>query len=199
MKKCIALIALLLFLLTGCGLVNNFGVIGKNLSRGLTPHAQAVDAGKEEEVLASGMAIVDINFGNNVGTAWRRVAPDGSIEETNYYLTYNELGTRGRRVSQLLPGTYFLNGVVVSGGGMSGYYARSIGVESFGWNEDAKEARCFSFTVKAGQFLLIPDISVNYDANYMNAHDTICPALAFKEPASAESYFYKVGPESKRP
>ncbi|MDR2933912.1 MAG: hypothetical protein LBU68_01355 [Rickettsiales bacterium] len=192
--------------LVGCGIVNNVGLIGKNLGRITSGHEYAVEEGKEKEILASGKAIVDMDFGA-VGTAWVRVNPDGTIDDKNYTLTYHEIGSIGRRKSVLPPGTYFLNGAVGQSDGnnmlsstegmfQSGYYARSIEVENFGWDAEKKQARCFSFTVKAGETLVIPKVKAvrNY---LMNSDATICPIFSFVGGAVNDTRF-SVGPESRK-
>jgi hypothetical protein len=179
--------------LAGCGVVNNVGVIGKNLGRALSAHPYSVEEGKEKEILASGKGIVDVDFGP-AGTAWARIAPDGTIEDENYVLTYNELGATGRRRSQLPPGTYFLNGVAGKDV-MTGYYVRSIKMENFGWDDEKKQARCFSFTLEAGEVLIIPKAAVN-TGNIKFQSDGICPKISFADGAST-SPRYAIGPESR--
>ena len=181
----------------GCGVANNIGVIGKNLTRLATPHPYSVEEGKEQEVLASGKSIVDLDFGEGTGTAWRRVNPDGSIDPKDYTLSYLEIGDRGRKRSQIPPGTYFLNGVMSETESvMSGYYIRSIDVIDFGWDETKKEARCFSFTVKPGEMLIIPDVLMANNP-LMRENKTICPKLSFKG-AVPEGAPYSIGPESRK-
>ena len=156
-------------------------------------HPYAIKEGTEAEVLASNKGIVDMNF-INVGTAWVRVMPDGTINDHNYTLTYNEIGGIGRRRSQLPPGTYFLNGII--GNSMtSGYYIRSLIMENFGWDAENKQARCFSFTIKAGEVLTIPDIEVNYNPLLAN-NKTICPILTFVDDTPTSTSF-AIGPDSK--
>jgi hypothetical protein len=187
----------LLVVVTGCGFVNDVGIVSRNVVRTFTPHLYSVKDGEEEEIFRSGKGIVDLNFTGNIATAWQRVDKNGDIDTENYTLTYNELGSRGRRRSQLKPGTYFFNGFFEDSKIITGYYANSINIEPLGWDKEKNEARCFSFTIRAGETLVIPDIQYNgFDENKMKMEDSICPKLSYtiEPPADAP---YKIGPESK--
>lgn len=105
--KKVLLLSSSILLIAGCGLVNNVGLIGKNLTRLFGSHPYAVKEGEEEQVLKSEKGIVDLYFTKNIGTAWMRIDENGNIDSKNYTLTYNEIGGTGRRKSQLEPGTYF--------------------------------------------------------------------------------------------
>ena len=177
---------ILFVLICGCGFVNNTGVACKNLTRLLTTHPYSVKEGQEEEVLKSGKGIVDLYFTDDLATAWVRIDENGNIDSKNYTLTYNEIGGRGRRISQLEPGTYFLNGFIANGQVMTGYYVRSIKMENFGWDKENNKAKCFSFTVKAGEKIVIPDIKY---LGFDNGKDNICPKLAYSvEPEKNAPY-----------
>lgn len=187
------LLCLSLVSITACGLVNDFGVVGKNLKRLLGTHPYAVNEGEEEQILKSGKAIVSLYFTNNLGTAWMRIDENGNIDPKNYTLTYSEFGSMGRRKSQLEPGTYFLNGVVANNEGMTGYYVRSTKMESFGWDKEKNEAKCFSFTVKAGETLVIPDIEY---LGLLLEENNICPKLSYTVKPSDNAQ-YKIGKDSE--
>lgn len=190
--KKVLLLSSSILLVAGCGVVNNTGLIGKNLTRLFTPHPYAVKKGEEEQILKSGKGIVDLYFTKNIGTAWMRIDENGNIDPKNYTLTYNEVGGTGRRKSQLKPGTYFLNGFIGEGI-MSGYYARSIMMKNFGWDEKNNKARCFSFKVKAGEVLKIPDIKYE---GFFGREDDICPKLSYTE-TRPNNALYEIGDESK--
>ena len=181
-----------ILLIAGCGVVNNVGLIGKNVTRLFGSHPYAVKEGEEEQVLKSEKGIVDLYFTKNIGTAWMRIDENGNIDSKNYTLTYNEIGGTGRRKSQLEPGTYFLNGFIGEGI-MSGYYARSIKLEAFGWDKENKKARCFSFKVKAGEVLRIPDIKYE---GFSGRENDICPKLSYTE-TRPDNALYEIGDESK--
>lgn len=188
------LLSLPLVMIASCGLVNNMGVVGKNLSRLFSTHPYAVKEGEEEQVLKSGKGIVDLYFTKDLGTAWMRIDEKGNIDSKNYTLTYSELGGMGRRKSQLEPGTYFLNGFIANGDGMTGYYTRSTKMGAFGWDKEKNKAKCFSFTVKAGETLVIPDVIYR---GFPAGKDSICPKLSYSVNPAVNAP-YMIGEESKR-
>ena len=175
MRNRLILCLIVLFALAGCGFANNVGVIGKNLKRLVTPHPYSVDEGEEDEILASGMGIVDMDFGK-IGTAWMRINENGTVDIKNYTLTYFELGGTGRKQSQLPPGMYFLNGYAGENM-MTGYYLRAGSKDVFGWDEELQEPKCISFVLGAGQHLVLPKVTVTYNSFI----ETICPFITVEE------------------
>ncbi len=121
-----------------------------------------------------------------------RIDEDGNIDPKNYTLTYNELGGTGRRKSQLEPGSYFLNGFIGEGV-MTGYYVRSMKMEAFGWDKEKNRAKCFSFKVKAGEILVIPDIKYE---GFIDEKNNICPKLSYTVNPS-DNALYEIGDDSK--
>ena len=77
-------------------------------------------------------------------------------------------------MSQLPPGTYFLNGVIINNEVMTGYYARSIKTERFGWDEEKNQAKCMSFEVKAGEKLILPSMTMEW----LSGRQDICPYIS---------------------
>ena len=175
MRNRLILCLIVLFALAGCGIGSSFVSDVKTIKRLVTPHPYSVDEGEEDEILASGMGIVDMDFGM-VGTAWRRINENGAIDDINYTLTYNEAGKRGRRQSQLPPGMYFLNGYTDEKV-RTGYYARIDAKTTFGWDEELQEPKCISFILGAGQHLVLPKVKVIRNSFIY----TICPFITVEE------------------
>ncbi|WP_428897615.1 hypothetical protein Dip518_001406 [Parelusimicrobium proximum] len=180
----------------GCGVVNNLNMVKNNFATGLTTHPYKVSDKDIDAVLASGKGIVDIYFAGDVQTVWKKVNEDGTVSKKDYYLTYMQVGSRGRRKSQLEPGTYFLNGYLFSKGNISyrrGTEANTLQDKNYGWDEENAKAYCFAFTLKPGQLLEIPDVIMTGTST---TGDSICQKFSFEDENISSEDFY-IGDLSK--
>ncbi|MDR0953174.1 MAG: hypothetical protein LBM71_03165 [Elusimicrobiota bacterium] len=190
MKKIVVICFICSFII-GCGIANNLVTVGGDLTSLVTPHPLKVKDADMEEVLASGYGIVDIYFAPNAETTWRKIEDDGTIGKKSLKLTYFDAASSGRKKSKLEPGTYFMDGARFNQGNMhyrSGSSYNKLKNKSYGWDEEKNEAKCFSFTIKAGEYLYIPDIQLlpKYDK------DDICFVMGMSgEWPNTDSY--KVG------
>jgi hypothetical protein len=181
---------------SACGFVNNLNTIKNNLKEDLTAHPLKVKDADKENVLSSGMGIVEMYFGKNVETTWRKIEDNGSIGSDVYKLTYFGTASSGRVNSKLEPGTYFLDGVRFNEGNLhirSGSSSNTIQNKVYGWDSDKNEAKCFSFTLRAGEELIIPDVATT---NISGSKDDTCPHLRFIDD-NVVSDLFKIGPLSK--
>lgn len=178
---------LALIILSGCGLVNNVAMMGYTLS-GIGPHRYRVTEEIEKSFPGNGLAIVSMDFkvrenadpNNRAKTIWRRLNEDGSYSDRMTF-TYNEIIKRGRVRLAIKPGTYFIDGIAFSKIDennpnyiivfQNGLFQKFYLTDQYGWDFDKKRPIWFSFTVKAGQELYIPDIEILY---YCEGGYTVC-------------------------
>lgn len=204
MKK-IFLIVFASIFITGCGVVNNFNIVKNDLADMLTPHPLKVKESDKESILNSGMGIVDLDFGKNAETTWKKIDDNGTFSDMTYRLTYYSGGSDGRVNSKLEPGTYFMSGIrflegarrFKSGGYMvaSGTSAYTLESKIHGWDSEENRAQCFSFTLEAGEYLYIPNIKITYVPKIEG--DNICHKLSFVEEETPETDSYYIGDLSK--
>lgn len=165
------LIATILALVTGCGLANNLYTSHYTIIKDLTPHGHKVKRDGKNSFPGNGSGVVSLNFiaGNEskpvgVDTLWRKVNGDGTFSD-RISLTYFNPFKDGRVESMLEPGTYFLDGL------RYGYNQQHIRVGAFtslietntqkGWDTTKNQPRWFSFTIKEGEELAVPDVVVS--------------------------------------
>jgi len=204
---------LILFTISSCGMGNNFALMGYNLSA-ISPNSHKVTKEIEDTFPQNGLAIVSLNFQSEddyqdhrgVNTIWRKVNNDGTYGKRMTF-TYIELLKRGRVKLALEPGTYYIDGIrflkeykkshqlfEFSNGIFHKFYSD----DQWGWDFDKKQAKWFSFTVKAGQELEIPDIFISHkcEDNSRNCtDDTAKLTMQIKSTENKTYNDYKIGYE----
>lgn len=175
-KKFLPLLALLI--LSNCGMLHNFYLIGYDFTA-LRPHPYRVTSEIENSPNKKGLGIVTLDFRTDnkeykdydgVNTIWRKINDDGTVGK-KITLTYAQLIKRGPTRVALEPGTYFIDGLRYvaekkNSRGMEslayvGAFTKLYSNEQKGWDFTKKQPRWFKFTVKAGQEIKIPEISIH--------------------------------------
>lgn len=162
-------IFLSLLILANCGIVNSFYTIGYSFKTELTPHSYKVKRTGENSFPENGKSVVSLSFmvgdghkKSGVDTLWRKINDDGSFSK-RIHLTYWDPFKRGRIESMIEPGKYFLDGFRYNNGKFymeAGSFSALITHKQGGWDKVKKEAMWFSFEVKKGKEIFIPDVEV---------------------------------------
>lgn len=167
MKK-ITTFILVLLTLSSCGLARYNANMFHMLKSDLTPHGHKVKKSGKNSFPENGTGIVSLDLkspsGSGVNSLWRKVNEDGTFSKRTD-LTYANPFKKGRTESMLEPGTYFLDGLGVTLPSYGGYvrigaFSDLFSKEQFGWDLSKNQPVWFSFTIKKGQEVYIPDIEI---------------------------------------
>lgn len=198
----ILILSILFLNLSSCmGLANNLRLTFYNVTTNSLPHSHKVKRSGQNAFPQNNMSVVNLNFKTTSGyvdTIWRKVNNDGTFSD-RISLTYTNPFTSGRIESMIEPGKYFLDGIRFREGNIlvsEGSFRNMISRKQNGWDESRNEALWFSFEVKAGEELYVPDVIVAgkcLNGRYSCSNEDFVLLAGIENINSVKSDKYRVG------